>query len=90
MLVYVDDVLHIAENPEEGMREISRVYRLKDGVGPPGRYLDGNVQKFQLQNGSVACSLSCHDYLKSAIQNINKGLEEHHVALKNFGTGSRP
>jgi len=39
MLIYVDDVLHIAENPEEDMAKLGQAYRLKDSVGPPDRYL---------------------------------------------------
>ena len=39
MLIYVDDVLHITEDPEIDMKMINDIYRLKDGAGPPDRYL---------------------------------------------------
>ena len=58
MLIYVDDVLHIAENPKEDMAKLGRAYRLKDNVGPPDRYLVGNVEKAQTNDGSVAWSIS--------------------------------
>ena len=58
MLIYVDDVLHIAEHPEEDMAKLGREYRLKDNVGPPDRYLGGNIEKVQTDDGSVAWSLS--------------------------------
>jgi len=32
MIIYVDDALHIAENPEEDMAKLGRAYRLKDDV----------------------------------------------------------
>jgi len=54
MLIYVDDVLHIAENPEEDMAKLGRAYRLKDSVGPPDRYLGGNIERVQIDDGSVA------------------------------------
>jgi len=54
MLIYVDDVLHIAEHPEEDMAKLGREYRLKDNVGPPDRYLGGNIEKVQTNDGSVA------------------------------------
>ena len=38
MLIYVDDVLHIAEDPEEDMKKLAQVYRLKCGVGTPDKY----------------------------------------------------
>jgi len=68
MLIYVDDVLHIAEDPEEDMAKFGQEYRLKDSVGPPDRYLGGNIEKVQTQDGSVAWSMSCYDYLINAVQ----------------------
>jgi len=54
MLIYVDDVLHVAEDPEEDMKKLGQVYRLNDGVGTPDRYLGGNIERVQTSNGSVA------------------------------------
>jgi len=59
MLIYVDDVLHLAEDPKEDMMKLSKLYRLKDGTGEPDRYLGGNIERAQTQDGSVAWSLSC-------------------------------
>ena len=41
MLIYVDDVLHIAEDPTGDMGKLSKLYRLKDKTGEPDRYLGG-------------------------------------------------
>ena len=90
MLVYVDDILHIAHDPNIDMKLISRYYRLKEGSGEPDRYLDGNIEKVQLYDGSTAWSMTCVDYLKGAIANVDKMLNESNAALKNFGVGHRP
>ena len=90
MLIYVDDVLHIAEDPEMDMHELSKIYRLKDGTGAPDRYLGGNIERVQTSDGSVAWSLSCHDYLTNAIKQVQSELARKDLTLKQFGTGLRP
>ncbi|GFH55427.1 hypothetical protein CTEN210_11903 [Chaetoceros tenuissimus] len=90
MLVYVDDILHIAEDPKVDMALINSIYRLKEGVGPPDRYLGGSMQRVQLQDGSVAWSMNCVEYLQGAISNVDKYLNECGSALKNYGDGKRP
>jgi len=89
MLIYVDDVLHIAEDPEEDMAKLGQVYRLKDGVGTPDRYLGGNIERVQTSDGSVAWRLSCYDYLTNAIQQVKNELNQKGLTLKQFGTGLR-
>jgi len=81
MLIYVDDVLHIAEYPTEDMREIGKIYRLKGDVGPPDRYQGGNIERIQSRDGSVAWSLSCHDYLRNVIKEIEKEPTTYHLPL---------
>lgn len=90
MLIYVDDILHIAEDPEEDMKKLGQVYRLKDGVGTSDRYLGGNIERVHTNNGSMASSLSCYDYLINAIQQVKDELSQRDLTLKEFGTGLRP
>ncbi|GFH56846.1 hypothetical protein CTEN210_13322 [Chaetoceros tenuissimus] len=90
MLVYVDDILHIAEDPTVDMALINSIYRLKEGVGPPDRYLGGTMEKVQIQDGSSAWSMNCVEYLKGAIENVDNQLQDHDSALKNYGDGKRP
>jgi len=90
MLIYVDDVLHIAEDPEEDMAKLGQVYRLKDGVGTPDKYLGGNIEKVHTSDVSVAWSLRCYDYLINAIQQVKNELNQKDLTLKQFGTGLRP
>ena len=90
MLIYVDDVLHLAEGPSEDMTKLSEFYRLKDGTDEPDRYLGGNIERVQTQDGSVAWSLSCHDYLFNAIKQVQADLSQKDLSLKQFSTGLRP
>ena len=66
------------------------LYRLKEGFGPPDRYLGANVEKVQLKDGRVVWSTNCVDYLKSAIENVDNSLGVDKTALKNYGDGHRP
>ena len=90
MLVYVDDVLHIHHDPTIDMKRLNEHYRLKEGVSSPERYLGANVDKVQLEDGRIAWSMSCVDYLKGAIKNVDNILGENNAALKMFGDGHRP
>ena len=72
----MDDVLHIAEDPTGDMGKLSKLYRLKDGTGEPDRYLGGNIERVQTDDGSIAWSLSCHDYLSNAIRQIQSELAQ--------------
>ena len=47
MLIYVNDVLHLSEDPTEDMNKLNKLYRLKDGTGEPDRYLEGNMERVQ-------------------------------------------
>ena len=90
MLIYVDDCLHIHHDPDIDMTVLNGFYRLKDGVQSPDRYLGANLEKVQLEDGSTAWSMTCVDYLKGAIRNVDNMLEEDNAALKMFGDGKRP
>ena len=68
MLCYVDELLQIGFNPKEDMDALNIIYRLKEGFGPPDRYLGANVEKLQLKDGQVVWSTKCVDYLKIAIE----------------------
>ena len=66
------------------------IYRLKEGFGPPDRYLGANVDKVQLKDGRFVCSNNCVDYLNSAIEKIYNSLGVDKTALNNYGDGHRP
>ena len=43
MLCYVDNLLQICFKPKEDMDELNVIYWLKEGFGPPDRYLGTNI-----------------------------------------------
>ena len=91
ILVYVDDVLHVHYyNPEIDMKLLSSFYRLNDGIGIPSRYLGANIEKVQLEDSREVWSMTCVDYIKGAINNVNDMLEEDKVAMKMFDDGHIP
>ena len=85
--MYVYDVLHLHHDPDTFMKRLAEVYRLKDGsVGEPDRYLGANIEKIQLDDGSVAWSMMSIEYVTNAIQNLEDMLDHDGVQpLKIFG-----
>ena len=59
MLVYVDDVLHLAKDAQEDMLGLNQVYLLRECFGPSDRYLGASANKFQLKNERTVCSITC-------------------------------
>ena len=94
VLVYVDDVLYLHHDPDTFMNRLAEVYRLKDGsVGEPGRYLGANIEKVQLDDGSVAWSMTSREYVTNSIQHLEDTLAcDGAHPLKIFGkkVGERP
>ena len=50
-LFIIDEFLHIGFKPKEEMDTLNIIYWLKEGFGPPDRYLGANVEKLQLKDG---------------------------------------
>ena len=55
MLVYVNDVIHLAKYAQEDIQ----VYQLKEGFATSDRYLGANVDKVQLRDGRIVWSMTC-------------------------------
>ena len=89
MLCYVDDLLHTGFNTKEEMYALNIIYWLKEGFGPPDRYLGKNVERVQLKDGRFVLYINCVDYLKSAIENFDNSIGVDKTALKNYGDGNR-
>ena len=52
--MYVDDVPHLYHDPDTFMNVLTEVYRLKyASVGEPDRFICANIEKVQLDYGSV-------------------------------------
>ena len=77
LIIYVDDVLCIDENPKVIIDHIATVYRVKDGsVKEPSRYLDKNIKKwsYTAMNGEsmTAYALGSSTYIKEAVRIVKK------------------
>ena len=98
LLVYVDDILAISHKAKEVLQQIAKFYKIKDGsLKEPDLYLGANVSKFQKPDGTEAWSTSPQQYIKSAVENVERILVEdgEGYGLKNnvrnpFPTGYRP
>ena len=82
MLINVYYVLYIAEHLEEDMTKPGWEYELKDSVILPDRYLGGKIGMVLTDDGSVAWSLSCYDYLISAVKQVKDELSQKDLTLK--------
>ena len=90
MLVYVDDVIHLAKDAQEDMLELNQFYPLKECFGPPDRYYGANVDKFQLEDGRTVWSMNYVEYLCVDINNVDLIPEGNNSSPKSFGGGHRP
>ena len=55
VLIFFDNILNISHDTNAKMETLVNLYQLKPGsVGPPDRYLGGNVGKFQPEDGTMA------------------------------------
>ena len=63
---------------------------MKEGYGPPTRYLGANIDRIQLEYVRIVWSETCVDYLRGSIDNVDRMLKEYNTALKCYGDGHRP
>eukprot|EP00957_Ditylum_brightwellii_P157345 11975828-Ditylum_brightwellii.AAC.1 len=75
MLIYVDDILHIAYDTHLVMKQLIQLYELKEGsVGEPMGHLGANIEKYQLPHGHEVWSMSSCDYCAAACKQVNEML----------------
>jgi Reverse transcriptase (RNA-dependent DNA polymerase) len=83
LLIYVDDVLALSLDPTAIMKDIGKQFTIKDGkYGPPTTYLGANIEKYQLDDGSYAWSMTSKHYVKMLIETISDLLAEDGRELK--------
>jgi len=77
ILVYVDDVLVISHQPDVPMKIIAKSFRLKDGFGPPTRYLAATIKRWRLPGDECASHWghSLEEYIKQALANVEMELK---------------
>jgi hypothetical protein len=78
LLVYVDDLLAISEQPKLILDDINTYFHLKpESVGPPDLYLGAKLSKTKLPNGVDSWCNSSHRYVQEAIRNTEKYIQKH-------------
>ena len=72
LVVYVDDILCIEDNPQATMDQIESLFQLKDGVQPPKMYLGTDMRDWTVTGESgqnIPCwAIGSESYLKEAIK----------------------
>ena len=70
ILLYVDDVLAIGEDPENVLKKVDKYFGLKPGsMADPSIYLGAKVKQMRMSNGVMAWSLSPSQYVQEAVKN---------------------
>jgi hypothetical protein len=78
------------------MAMLSVVYTLKDGsVKEPDHYLGADIRKYELSGGNIAWALSSDTYVKRAVEEVERELEQVGQVLKKkvvspLASGYRP
>ena len=96
VLVYSDDLLVVACDPDRILNHIDQCFKLKDGsVGVPDRYLGANISEYTLDDGTVCWSMSSEYYVKAAVKNVELWLQKKGDMLKTkaacvFPSGWKP
>jgi hypothetical protein len=77
ILVYVDDLLVLSEDPGKLLELIDGRFKLKPGsTGPPTTYLGAQIEPFMLPDGATVWSMSARKYVKEAVKNMKQMLIE--------------
>ena len=76
ILLYMDDILAIMEEPEKFLRkELGARFTLKEkSIGLPLQYLGNKVSQVTLQNGVTCWSFSSSQYIQNAVNNVENYL----------------
>ena len=59
LVVYVDDVLCIYENPKKVMDQIHEGFRVKDGIAPPNIYVGTDVCEMEIDPSYAKTNETC-------------------------------
>ncbi|KAI2505806.1 hypothetical protein MHU86_8668 [Fragilaria crotonensis] len=75
VLMYVDDILAISCDAEAILKDIQSTFKFKnDKIEIPEFYLGAKLQEKSINN--IKCwTVSSHDYVKAAIQNVQEAIK---------------
>ena len=78
VLVYVDDILILSHQPKTTMDAIVRVYRLKECIGKPTKYLGADIVEYYFPDDCKRChwGLSSKQYVNEAIRTVELELSK--------------
>jgi len=77
VIVYVDDILVVAEKPKTTMDCLAKLYRLKEGsIGKPTQYLGAQIMenRFPAEPQFLAWAMSSAKYVKEAVRLVEQEL----------------
>jgi hypothetical protein len=83
VLVYVDNVLTLSHRGDSIMKGLEEFYHFKDGYQKPTLYLGAEIKEWQFPNQptKTCWALSSGRYIKEAIKNIERRLQEQNRVL---------
>jgi hypothetical protein len=74
VLVYVDDIFCILDNPKTNLSQIQEDFKFKDDkMEPPDVYIGSNLEK-KVFNGVKCWTMSSHKYVNAAVEKVEKKL----------------
>ena len=78
VLLYVDDIIAIMEEPEKFIRtELGARFNIKEkSIGKPSQYLGNKVSEVTLANGTTCWSFSSSQYVQNAVRNVEEYLKK--------------
>ena len=78
ILVYVDDILIIHEDPRIDMEKLKSKYTIPEKtIGPPTVYLGANIQQLESRTPGMSCwGASAEQYVIEAVRNVKERLKQ--------------
>ena len=77
LFLNVDGILALSQKATEVITEITSFYKAKEGsIKQPDIYLGANIDKIQIPDGCEVWGLSSRDYVKNAINTVERLFEE--------------
>ena len=81
--VYVDNVLVLSKDTKQWIKQLGKIYEIKEGsAGPPDAYLGAQVGRQQLPDGREAWYISADKYVKNAVNIVQDLLDLDGNGLK--------
>ena len=77
ILVYVDDILVIDENPRKYMKMLQDSYTVReDTIKEPDQYLGADIGKVYFNDNTHAWTMGSSSYIKNAVKNIKARMND--------------